>query len=66
MAGDAVTWELAIDALTHDGGADPERLRGFTCLKLALPGATLDWPEDPGGSGAVPVDGEPELKDYAR
>lgn len=66
MAGDAVTWELAIDALTKDGGADPERLRGLTCLKLALPGATLDWPEDTGGSGAVPVEVEPALKPYAR
>jgi triacylglycerol lipase len=66
MAGDAVTWELTIDALTNEGSADPERLRGLTCLKLALPGATLDWPEDPGPSGAVLVDGEPELKPYAR
>jgi triacylglycerol lipase len=66
MAGDAVTWELAIDALTHEGGADPERLRGLTCLKLALPGATLDWPEDPGAGGAVAVDSEPPLKPYAR
>ena len=65
IAGDAVTWELAVDALTNDGGADPERLRGLTCLKLALPGATLDWPQDPGGSGAVPVDKEPPLKTYA-
>lgn len=65
IAGDAVTWELAVDALANDGGADPERLRGLTCLKLALPGATLDWPQDPGGSGAVLVDGEPSLKSYA-
>ena len=66
IAGDAVTWELAIDALSHEGGADPERLQGLTCLKLALPGATLDWPEDPGNSGAVPVNAEPPLKPYAR
>ena len=65
IAGDAVTWELAVDALTNDGGADPDRLRGLTCLKLALPGATLDWPQDPGGSGAVQVDEEPPLQTFA-
>ena len=65
IAGDAVTWELAVDALTNDGGADSERLRGLTCLKLALPGATLDWPQDPAGSGAVQVVEEPPLQTYA-
>ena len=66
IAGDSVTWQLTLDALTHDGGADPDRLRGFTCLKLALPGATMDWPDDPSTATATPVNAEPRLKPYAR
>jgi triacylglycerol lipase len=67
MAGDAVTWELALDALTHKGGANPARISRLACLKLALPGATLDWP----GRGADTADGsfvhsEPPLRPYAR
>jgi hypothetical protein len=66
MAGDAVTWTVALDALTNDGPADPKRIPGTTCLKLALPGATLDWPADPGAASARPLAAEPALKHYAR
>jgi triacylglycerol lipase len=67
LAGDAVTWELAVDALTHRGPADAARISPFACFKLGLPGATLDWPEH----GAETVDvkypsREPRLRPYAR
>jgi triacylglycerol lipase len=67
LAGDAVTWELAIDALAHRGPADAARISPLACFKLALPGATLNWPE----RGADTVDvrypsREPPLRPYAR
>ncbi|MDQ4028353.1 MAG: lipase [Actinomycetota bacterium] len=67
LAGDAVTWELAVDALTHRGAADVERVSPFACFKLALPGATLNWPER--GADTVNVrypSREPPLRPYAR
>jgi triacylglycerol lipase len=66
IAGDAVTWHLAIDALTHPGPADPDRLPGLTCLKLALPGATFDWPRSVEGADTHITDREPALQPYAR
>jgi triacylglycerol lipase len=67
MAGDAVTWELAVDALTAPGPADPARISRLACLKLGLPGATLDWPRRGADtSGARFVGSEPPLRPYAR
>jgi triacylglycerol lipase len=67
MAGDAVTWELTVDALANRGPANPARISAFACLKLALPGATLDWPQRGADtSNASFVDSEPRLKPYAR
>jgi triacylglycerol lipase len=67
LAGDAVTWELAIDALTHVGPAQPARISPLACFKLALPGATLDWPaRGADGSAVRYVRKEPPLKPYAR
>jgi triacylglycerol lipase len=67
LAGDAVTWELTVDALTHPGGADPDRISPFACVKLALPGATLDWPErEADTTNASFVSSEPDLRGYAR
>lgn len=67
MAGDAVTWELALDALTHPGPGRAERISRLTCLKLALPGATLAYPDRGADtSGDFFVDSEPPLAPYAR
>jgi triacylglycerol lipase len=67
LSGDAVTWELTIDALTHRGPADPARISSLACLKLALPGATLDWPKrGPGHATPTYPNREPRLKPYAR
>jgi hypothetical protein len=35
---DAVAWALAMDAITHDGPADPARLPASTCTQLLMPG----------------------------
>jgi triacylglycerol lipase len=67
MAADALTWELTIDALTHPGAADSSRLSNGVCLRPFLPGANLDFPQEPSdNSDARSVDSEPELKPYAR
>lgn len=67
LAGDAVTWELALDALTHAGPANPTRISALTCLKLALPGATLDWPRRGADTSEGSfLDSEPVLRPYAR
>ena len=67
LAGDAVTWELTIDALTHPGPAVAARVPPLACLKLALPGATLDYPRRVADtSGADYADAEPPVRSYAR
>jgi triacylglycerol lipase len=66
MAGDAVTWDLTVDALTHPGSLDLARISRLTCFKLALPGATLDWPSRGADtSKAEFIESEPPVKDYA-
>ena len=67
LAGDAVTWELTIDALTHPGPADPARISRLACFKLALPGARADFAgTTPDRSGARYPGREPELAEYGR
>jgi triacylglycerol lipase len=67
LAGDAVTWELALDALTHPGPADAARISRFACFKLGLPGATLSWPERGADTADVRYPSrEPPLRPYAR
>jgi hypothetical protein len=41
LVGDAVAYALAVDALTHPGGADPARVSRTTCLQTLMPGADL-------------------------
>jgi triacylglycerol lipase len=41
IVGDAVTFAVAVDALTHPGPADPARLDKTTCLQTIMPGADL-------------------------
>ena len=66
LAADAVTWELALDALIHPGAADPARLSGGSCFKVFLPGANLDFPREDPNSSAPSTDREPALMPYAR
>jgi triacylglycerol lipase len=68
MAVDALTWELALDALTHPGPADPERVSRGVCLRTTLPGARLELVGGgPDTSRAPPpTTGEPPLMPYAR
>lgn len=67
MAVDALTWELALDALTHAGPADPARLSRGVCLRTTLPGARLELAGGgPDTTGAGPTTEEPPLKPYAR
>jgi hypothetical protein len=42
MLGDAVAFELALDALGHDGVADPDRLRRWVCFQGTYSGFDLD------------------------
>jgi triacylglycerol lipase len=67
MAVDALTWELTIDALTHVGPADPDRISRRVCFRTTLPGARLRLA---GGaadiSDARTTSEEPTLKPYAR
>ncbi len=41
LTGDAVTYALVLDALTHPGPADRSRFDPTTCLQTVLPGADL-------------------------
>ena len=67
MAVDALTWELTIDALTHDGPADPARIPDGTCLRITLPGARLALVGDgPDTSDVEPALEEPPLRPYVR
>lgn len=73
---DAVAYALAIDALDHDGPADPARIDRATCLEPFQPGVDpLSFPTDFAGvvttaaeqvALAPRVPREPELRDYAR
>ena len=42
---DPVTHVLVMDALNHDGPADPRRVRRSVCQRLLMPGITLTDPE---------------------
>jgi triacylglycerol lipase len=67
MAVDALTWELTIDALSHEGPADATRIPSSTCLRIALPGARLALVgEDPDTTSVRPAFEEPPLMAYAR
>jgi triacylglycerol lipase len=67
MAVDALTWALTIDALAHDGPADPERIPKGVCLRIALPGARLALVGDgPDTSQVEAAFEEPPLRPYAR
>jgi hypothetical protein len=35
---DPVAWALAVDAITHDGPADPARIAASVCTQLLMPG----------------------------
>jgi triacylglycerol lipase len=65
LAGDAVTWELTLDALTNRGPADVARITPIACFKLALPGATLNWPERGAEVDVRYPAKEPRLRAYA-
>jgi triacylglycerol lipase len=41
LIGDAVTFALVLDALTHAGPVDPSRVDPATCLQTLVPGADL-------------------------
>ncbi|MCU1643041.1 MAG: hypothetical protein JWN03_3316 [Nocardia sp.] len=72
---DAVSYRLVLDALTHDGPADPSRINASACAETVLPGL------DPAGLAEFPktlaaltdglinpghwVSEEPELPTYA-
>jgi triacylglycerol lipase len=67
MAADALTWDLAVDAFTHPGPADPSRVSTGACFSAFLPGTNLDFPRvAPDDSGARSTDTEPPLRSYAR
>jgi hypothetical protein len=72
LAIDAATFALAMDALTHPGGADRVRFDPTTCLQLTIPGLSLpDVRGDAvgqllGSLTANRVAQEPPLKEYAR
>ncbi len=76
IAGDAVTYYLVKDALTHPGPADPLRIPADACQQGAMPGAApppFDQQaaqqgfEDFGRAFQSTVtDHEPPLKAYAR
>jgi pimeloyl-ACP methyl ester carboxylesterase len=72
LPGDAVSFALALDALTHAGPADPARFDPATCLQTIIPGAdvpatALTAPGAVGGvaarlATAPDVDREPQLR----
>lgn len=41
LLGDAVAYDLVLDALTHSGPAAPSRINRSICLQQTLPGADL-------------------------
>jgi hypothetical protein len=69
-----VGWALAIDALTHDGPADPARVDSAVCAQMAMPG--VDQSQFPANYGrylsavgegfnqAEQLDAEPPLRCY--
>jgi triacylglycerol lipase len=67
MVVDALTWELTVDALTHEGPANPERISPRVCFRTTLPGTRLKLAGGPADtSGARITSEEPPLKPYAR
>jgi triacylglycerol esterase/lipase EstA (alpha/beta hydrolase family) len=73
MSGDAVTYAIALDALTHPGPADPARIPASTCNQGSMPGARYENGLQPvideiasGGPEWEYVTEEPPLKPYAR
>ncbi|MHA6795492.1 esterase/lipase family protein [Pseudonocardia bannensis] len=73
---DAVAWALVLDALTHDGPADPDRIDPAVCTQPLMPGVNpLTFPADSARSSTLlamtlatypRVAAEPELACYAR
>ncbi|MGC4938483.1 hypothetical protein [Kribbella sp. DT2] len=41
LLADAVAYRLVLDALSHEGPADPARLNSLTCLGLTFPGIDI-------------------------
>lgn len=67
--GDAVGFALTVDALEHEGPADPGRFEVTTCLQPFIPTTNpLDLLTTDGSASfqGQYVDGEPPLKAYAR
>ncbi|HEV2814431.1 MAG TPA: hypothetical protein VGW10_14340 [Solirubrobacteraceae bacterium] len=72
---DPVGWALALDALTHDGPADPARVPATVCAQPFMPGvAPATFPANwarytaaigQGGAQAEYADAEPPLRCYA-
>lgn len=71
---DPVAYALTIDALTHKGPADPERISGTVCGMPLMPYATVDGLAINGleglllvsGGSEPPVPGEPKLACYTK
>ncbi len=73
---DAVSYALVIDALDHDGPADPDRIDRGVCLRPFQPGVDpVTFPTDLAQMGTVIADqlalgprvfAEPPLRDYAQ
>ncbi len=67
--GDAVAFALALDALTHEGPADPARFDIVTCAQPFIPATNPADLFSSGGSAAFDGqfgEAEPPLKPYAR
>ena len=73
---DAVAWALTLDALTHDGPADPGRIDPSVCLAPFMPGVNpVTFPTDFAHAAAILADSaalyphtpaEPPLARYVR
>lgn len=71
---DPIAWALAVDAMEHDGPADPGRVDGSVCLQPFMPGVNpatfaTDYATTVGGLGAnllsaATVAAEPPLRCY--
>lgn len=79
ILGDAVTYELVLDAMAHDGPADPDRLPADVCSELFMPGVIQDFfnltvplaalgvfSHFPIIVAKYAVNAEPDLRSYAR
>lgn len=67
IVGDGAVYDLVVDALTHPGGTDLERMPADLCLQAGSEGATPDpITKFPDYDQGVWTDREPALKPYAR